>query len=45
MLLIDMFLLKNERNSPTGNICQKRHSERLYIDVMDGAVYGKSIFQ
>ena len=31
MLLIDMFLLKSERNSPTGNICHNRLSERLYI--------------
>ena len=30
-IVINMFLLKSERNSPKGNICQKRLSERLYI--------------
>ena len=30
-IVINTFLLKSERNSPKGNICQKRLSERLYI--------------
>ena len=30
-IVINMFILKSERISPKGNICQKRLSERLYI--------------
>ena len=30
-IVINMFLLKSERNSPKGNICQKRLSERKII--------------
>ena len=29
-IVINMFLLKSERNSQKGNICQKRLSERLF---------------
>ena len=36
MLLIDMFLRKSKGNGLRRNICQKRLSERLYINKICG---------